>query len=271
MQNIKSTSPLLLKKNNSILLHHQMAKNNLKKDSFIHSKLSKIMLESVQKCFMTKIFEICSLLEHSLKTFYDSYRIFLKVSESLVIKSENISILSYICLMISTKINECRPKMLSLSNVCKIAKNYDISVLSNLEFKVCNILGFKLKFDCEYSYLITLLEFDNTVITNGKSFNNKFISKMKFKFKQQSEYLLNLFVFSKFFGKFNPKFIGVSIIVALRMYYNYEDPYFTNFEKITGLNKNDIAESISILSYLFNDDINNKNENSINEDVDTDS
>lgn len=246
----------LFLKNKSYLLSLKAMKKNKFQELSLNKNLNFIKRSKHQ--FISKIYQICELLKYSDKTFYQSYQIFIKIANKKDFSKNEIENISYICLMLSSKFNETPNKILTPKILNQMCPSISLKTICNMERNFIFNLDFKLLTQCETFFLDVYLEFNETFKTINQSYDKELLISTKKKFKSQSKYLLNLYVFSRFYGDFNPDIVALSIIIILRTFNGYHDIMFSNFKSITDLETNDLGICLQVLNKLFEDDSKNE-------------
>lgn len=252
-----SSNNSLYFKNKSRLLSLKLIKKKKKKILSLNQNPKFLKKAKIQ--FMTKIFEICQLLKYTDKTFYHSYQIFIKIAHATDFPESEIEMRSYMCLMLSSKFNERSDKILKCVDISKMCPKICLETIINLEREMFYSLDYNLLTVCENSFVNAYLEFDETVKMKNQNYDQNSISLIKNKFKIQSKYILNLFIFSNFYGDFDPEIVALSTIILLRIFNNYHNNVFENFTSITKLNPNDLGICLQVLNHLFEEDSKNTN------------
>jgi hypothetical protein len=261
-KNWYSPETSLYPKNKSQLLSLKLIKKKKKNQNLTLNKNSNF-IKKARHQFKTKIYEICELLKYSDQTFYLSYQIFIKIANARNFPESEIEFWSYMCLMLSSKFNETPDKILKCMNIESMCPAVCLKKIINFEKQIFCFLDYNLVILSESSFLNTYLEFDETVTSQNHSDDINSIALNRKKFKIQSRYILNLYMFSRFYGDFDPEIVALSIITLLRIFNDYHDNVFANFTSITELKPDDLGICLQVMNHLFEED-SKQNENQLN-------
>lgn len=207
--------------------------------------------EKIKQQFTSKIFKICQLFNYSDNTFYQSYRIFVRMTHTMTFPMSEIEHLSYLCLMLSSKFNETPDKILTPQLLSEICSDLTLEKIINLEMKIYFNLDCYFITVCEKSFLDVYLELDQTIVPADLIVSKISIQLFRTKFQIQSKYLLHLYIFSEFYGQFKPEMVAICIIIILRAFNDYNDIIFTNFRDITGREPHELDDCLNVLKVLF--------------------
>ena len=211
----------------------------------IYNKKYRLHLQRKQ-IIKDSIYKLCAILDYNLSTFYTSISLFDSFASRYQCDNKFLKCIFLICLMIVSKINQKKHKILTPPLVQEFLEQYDLKVLMNIEQKVLLNLDFDLNILTPHDFLSGFFQLEESFSSNGKRQEEIVIKNLKIAMKK----LLYISVLNYESYKYTSLGIACTIIFIARDIEGIEDPWSEQLVEISGIQFEDLE---SCKDFFYNE------------------